>query len=108
MVIIHCLSTYVIAMVTSPIFCLLMSALWYLTPHSVFLCPRHGNQPLFLFPCVNAMVISPTTSPQVHLCEALQADELMVDELMLNRSLPRTPLLVAVKMLRPNADDRAR
>lgn len=32
----------------------------------------------------------------------------MVDEYMLNRSLPRAPLLVAVKMLRPNADDRAR
>ncbi|XP_035829229.1 discoidin domain-containing receptor 2, partial [Aplysia californica] len=45
---------------------------------------------------------------EVHLCEALHAEELMVDEYMLNRTLPRAPLLVAVKMLRPNADDRAR
>ncbi|CAG5136400.1 unnamed protein product, partial [Candidula unifasciata] len=45
---------------------------------------------------------------EVHLCEALHPDDLMVDEYLLNRSLPRTPLLVAVKMLRPNADDRAR
>ncbi|KAK0063350.1 discoidin domain-containing receptor 2 [Biomphalaria pfeifferi] len=45
---------------------------------------------------------------EVHLCEALHGDDLLVDEFMLNRNLPRAPLLVAVKMLRPNADDRAR
>ncbi|RUS76412.1 hypothetical protein EGW08_015822, partial [Elysia chlorotica] len=45
---------------------------------------------------------------EVHLCEALHTDDLMADEIMLNRSLPRNPLLVAVKMLRPTADDRAR
>ncbi|KAK3781338.1 hypothetical protein RRG08_018964 [Elysia crispata] len=45
---------------------------------------------------------------EVHLCEALRTDDLMADEIMLNRSLPRNPLLVAVKMLRPTADDRAR
>lgn len=45
---------------------------------------------------------------EVHLCEALHSDDLMADEIMLNRSLPRNPLLVAVKMLRPTADDRAR
>ncbi|XP_059166256.1 discoidin domain-containing receptor 2-like isoform X2 [Physella acuta] len=45
---------------------------------------------------------------EVHLCEALHGEELMVDEYMLNRTLPCAPLLVAVKMLRPNADERAR
>ena len=45
---------------------------------------------------------------QVHLCEAIRINEFLPDEYTLNRTLSRSSMLVAVKMLRPTADDRAR
>ncbi|ESO96071.1 hypothetical protein LOTGIDRAFT_116145 [Lottia gigantea] len=44
---------------------------------------------------------------EVHLCEAVRINELLNDDYLTNRTLSRS-MLVAVKMLRPNADDRAR
>lgn len=44
---------------------------------------------------------------EVHLCEALNVNEFLNDEYFINRNSNR-PVLVAVKMLRRNADDRAR
>lgn len=46
---------------------------------------------------------------QVHLCEAVNVDGYISDEYFMNRASAHTPkVLVAVKMLRRNADDRAR
>lgn len=44
---------------------------------------------------------------EVHLCEALNVNEFLNDDYFINRNSNR-PVLVAVKMLRRNADDRAR
>lgn len=44
---------------------------------------------------------------EVHLCEALNVSEFINDDYFINRNSNR-PVLVAVKMLRRNADDRAR
>ncbi|XP_061189054.1 discoidin domain-containing receptor 2-like isoform X3 [Saccostrea echinata] len=46
---------------------------------------------------------------EVHLCEAVNVDGYISDEYFMNRASTHTPnVLVAVKMLRRNADDRAR
>ncbi|KAL8625922.1 hypothetical protein ACOMHN_012514 [Nucella lapillus] len=45
---------------------------------------------------------------EVHLCEALRVNEFLPDEFSHNRTVSRSTMLVAVKMLRPSADDRAR
>jgi len=46
---------------------------------------------------------------EVHLCEAVNVDGYISDEYFMNRASAHTPkVLVAVKMLRRNADDRAR
>lgn len=45
---------------------------------------------------------------EVHLCEAIRISEFLPDEYNLNRTVSRSTMLVAVKMLRPTADDRAR
>ncbi|XP_041368248.1 discoidin domain-containing receptor 2-like isoform X2 [Gigantopelta aegis] len=45
---------------------------------------------------------------EVHLCEALRINDILGDEYMGNRTNTNRSMLVAVKMLRPNADDRAR
>ncbi|KAK7504484.1 hypothetical protein BaRGS_00004350, partial [Batillaria attramentaria] len=45
---------------------------------------------------------------EVHLCEAVRINEFLPDEYTMNRTLSRSSMLVAVKMLRPTADDRAR
>lgn len=45
---------------------------------------------------------------EVHLCEAIRINEFLPDEYTMNRTLSRSSMLVAVKMLRPTADDRAR
>ncbi|XP_046560812.1 discoidin domain-containing receptor 2-like [Haliotis rubra] len=44
---------------------------------------------------------------EVHLCEALRINDILGDDYTMSRNNPRS-MLVAVKMLRPNADDRAR
>lgn len=44
---------------------------------------------------------------QVHLCEAARITDFLGDEFVVTRTTPRS-MLVAVKMLRPSADDRAR
>lgn len=46
---------------------------------------------------------------EVHLCEAVNVDGYISDDYFMNRASTHTPkVLVAVKMLRRNADDRAR
>lgn len=44
---------------------------------------------------------------EVHLCEATDVSRFIDDEYFVNRTMSR-PLLVAVKILSINADDRAR
>ena len=44
---------------------------------------------------------------QVHLCEAIRMGEILGDDFLLNRTGSRS-MMVAVKMLRTNADDHAR
>ncbi|CAE1141701.1 DDR2 [Acanthosepion pharaonis] len=44
---------------------------------------------------------------EVHLCEAARITDFLGDEFVVTRTTPRS-MLVAVKMLRPSADDRAR
>lgn len=44
---------------------------------------------------------------QVHLCEAQRITDFLGDDFLINRTGSRN-MLVAVKMLRKNADDRAR
>ncbi|XP_053381062.1 discoidin domain-containing receptor 2-like isoform X2 [Mercenaria mercenaria] len=44
---------------------------------------------------------------EVHLCEAINITNIIEDEIFLNRTMTR-PCLVAVKILRKNAEDRAR
>lgn len=44
---------------------------------------------------------------QVHLCEAVDIADYLQDDYIMNRNVNR-PVLVAVKMLRKEADDRAR
>ncbi|KAK3088243.1 hypothetical protein FSP39_016545 [Pinctada imbricata] len=48
-----------------------------------------------------------TLEHTVHLCEAVNVDDFINDDYFMNRNSSR-PVLVAVKMLRRNADDRAR
>ncbi|PVD21718.1 hypothetical protein C0Q70_17518 [Pomacea canaliculata] len=45
---------------------------------------------------------------EVHLCEAIRINEFLTEEYTMNRTMSRSTMLVAVKMLRPTADDRAR
>ena len=54
------------------------------------------------------LIVDATVDAQVHLCEAIRINEFLPDEYTLNRTLSRSSMLVAVKMLRPTADDRAR
>ena len=44
---------------------------------------------------------------QVHLCEAVHMAEILGDDFLTNRTTSRA-MMVAVKMLRANADDHAR
>lgn len=44
---------------------------------------------------------------QVHLCEALNVNNVIEDDIFMNRTMTR-PFLVAVKILRKNAEERAR
>ena len=43
----------------------------------------------------------------MHLCEAVNVGDYLQDDYLTNRTISR-PVLVAVKMLRKDADDRAR
>ena len=47
------------------------------------------------------------SSLQVHLCEAIDIAEYLPEDYFISRN-PSRPVLVAVKMLRKEADDRAR
>ena len=45
---------------------------------------------------------------QVHLCEALNVTDFLGDDFLVNRTAGAMSMMVAVKMLRRNADDMAR
>ena len=45
---------------------------------------------------------------QVHLCEAMHITDLIGDDFLVNRTGTSRSILVAVKMLRRNANDQAR
>jgi len=52
-------------------------------------------------------LLHPAAVSQVHLCEAVSMQHFVEEDYFMNRTMTR-PCLVAVKILRVNAEDRAR
>ena len=72
------------------------------------ICVKEGFLNLLhLYPLLNGEIMIKPISFQVHLCEAVNVGDYLQDDYLTNRTISR-PVLVAVKMLRKDADDRAR